>query len=198
MIKGGALDTLVGAIARLPGLGHKSAQRIALHLLAQKDTVLNPLIEALTTAAKTVGPCLICGNLDVQNPCNLCQNEGRDKEQICVVASPCDLWAMESSGTYRGLYHVTGGVLSALSGVGIEDLHISSLLARIENVQEIILALPATVDGMTTAHVIKDIVVEQTPTVRITRLAQGLPVGGELGRMDPGTIAAALRARGRV
>ncbi|HBH26420.1 MAG TPA: recombination protein RecR [Rhodospirillaceae bacterium] len=188
------LDTLIGSLARLPGLGRRSAQRIALHLLSRREAVLEPLLEALAHAARAVKPCSVCGNLDGADPCGICTDAGRERGQICVVASPADLWAMEGAGAYRGLYHVTGGVLSALEGVGPEALNLDALAARAAGAQEVILALPATVDGMTTAHAIAATLAETG--ARVTRLGQGVPVGGELGRLDPGTIAAALRARG--
>lgn len=189
----GPLDTLVAALAGLPGLGRRSAQRIALHLLSRRDDVMRPLAAALSGAAEAIRPCAACGNLDARDPCGICADGGRERGQLCVVASVADVWALENSGAYRGLYHVTGGVLSALDGVGPGELNLAALPARAVAAREVILALPATVDGHATAHYVADML--RGAEARLTRLAQGLPVGGELGHLDAGTIATALHAR---
>jgi recombination protein RecR len=189
----GALDALIGALARLPGLGRRSARRVALHLLSRREEVMRPLARAMEAAAEAVRPCSVCGHLDARDPCGICADTARERAQICIVAGPGDVWAMEGAGAYRGLYHVTGGVLSALDGVGPEDLRLAALPARAAAAAEVILALPATVDGHTTAHYIADML--RGTGVRVTRLAQGLPVGGTLDHLDAGTIAAALHAR---
>lgn len=192
---GAEIERLIQLLARLPGLGPRSARRAALHMLNRRDTVLVPLARALTEAADTVRPCRLCGNLDSIDPCAICADPRRDPKTLCVVEQVADLWAMERSGAYRGRYHVLGGVLSALDGVGPEDLRIASLVERAgaPEVEEVILALNATVDGQTTAHYVADRLAGAGVTV--TRLAHGVPVGGELDYLDDGTLMAALKAR---
>ncbi|MBL6456998.1 recombination protein RecR [Belnapia sp. T6] len=196
---GDPIEQLVGLLARLPGLGRRSARRAALKMLMQPDRVMLPLAAALQAAAAAVQPCRICGNLDTRNPCGICRDPQRDRGLICVVEGVAELWALERAHAHRGLYHVLGGTLSALGGVGPEDLAVQPLLARIagageaERVEEVILALPATVDGATTAHYLSDRLVGSG--VRVTRLAQGVPMGGALDVLDEGTLAAALKAR---
>ena len=189
------IERLIGLLAKLPGLGPRSARRAALHLLKRKDAVMTPLAKVLEETAAAVTPCSACGNLDSRDPCGVCADPGRDGTQICVVEEVADLWALERAGAYRGRYHVLGGVLSALDGVGPEDLNIAGLLARAEapEVTEVILALSATVDGQTTAHYITERLAGRD--VGVTRLAHGVPVGGELDYLDDGTLTAALRAR---
>jgi recombination protein RecR len=193
-LAGIALDRLIGEIARLPGLGPRSARRIALRLLADKQTRLHPLIAALTEAAAAVKPCGTCGNLDSQDPCAICADSHRERI-ICVVETVADLWALERAGIYRGRYHVLGGTLSALAGRGPEEIGVAALLRRLadENPPELILALPATVDGAATAHYLADRV--KPLGVPVTRLAQGVPMGGTLELLDEGTLATALAAR---
>jgi recombination protein RecR len=190
-----ALDDLIALLAKLPGLGPRSARRAALHLIKQRETLLRRLAAALADAADQVCRCSRCGNLDVADPCWICAAPERDDRQLCVVEEVDDLWALERSGVFRGRYHVLGGTLSAIDGYGPQDLGINRLLARVAagRVSEVILATSATVDGQTTAHYIAD---RLEPTgVAVTRLAHGLPVGGELNYLDDGTLGAALEAR---
>lgn len=192
---GPELLRLIDLIAKLPGLGPRSARRVALHLLKRNDTLLKPLAEAMAEAGQKIQKCDVCGNFDTVQPCAVCQMPGRDEGLICVVEDVPDLWALERGGAFRGRYHVLGGALSAIDGVGPEDLGIASLLRRIEagGVREVILALNATVDGQTTAHYVADLLAGKG--VDVTRLAHGVPVGGELDHLDDGTLAAALRSR---
>jgi recombination protein RecR len=187
------LDTLIQLLARLPGLGPRSARRAALFLLKHREQVMQPLAAALGAAAAAIRPCSTCGNLDTVDPCAICRDNRRDATTICVVEDLADLWALERTGAFRGRYHVLGGTLSALDGVGPEDLNIARLIGRLGPKTELILALNATVDGQTTAHYIAD---RAAPTgTRISRLAQGVPIGGELDYLDDGTLTAALKAR---
>ncbi|MCR9124694.1 MAG: recombination mediator RecR [Rhodobacteraceae bacterium] len=187
------IDALIALMARLPGLGPRSARRAVLHLIRKRAVLLAPLADALTRVAATARECLNCGNVGTTELCDICTSEIRATGQICVVEDVADLWAMERAAVFRGRYHVLGGTLSALDAVGPETLRIPRLIDRIatENVTEVILALNATVDGQTTAHYIAD----QLPGIRITSLAQGVPIGGELDYLDDGTISAAMRAR---
>lgn len=187
------LDTLIQLLARLPGLGPRSARRAALHLVKRRESLLEPLAAALARAAETIRPCSVCGNLDTVDPCAVCRDPERDMTTICVVEDVADLWALERTGAFRGRYHVLGGTLSALDGIGPEDLNIDRLLARIRPQQELILALNATVEGQTTAHYLLDRLAGRE--VRISRLAHGVPIGGELDYLDDGTLTAALKAR---
>ena len=189
------VDRLIGLLAKLPGLGPRSARRAALALLKKPDALMKPLSLALGEAAERITECEICGNVDSSNPCHICASPTRDRTTICVVQDVSDLWAMERAAAFKGLYHVLGGTLSALDGVRPEDLNIASLIRRAEtgNVAEVILAMNATVDGQTTAHYIADELAGTGAT--LTSLAQGVPIGGELDYLDDGTISAALRAR---
>ena len=186
---------MIELIARLPGLGPRSARRVALHLLKRNDTLLKPLAEALSEAGEKIVTCEVCGNYDTLQPCAVCRAPGRDEGVICVVQDVPDLWAMERSGAFRGRYHVLGGVLSAIDGIGPDDLSIAKLVDRAssEGIREVILALNATVDGQTTAHYVAEQL--EAANVTITRLAHGVPVGGELDHLDEGTLAAAMRSR---
>ena len=186
---------MIELIARLPGLGPRSARRVALHLLKRNDTLLKPLAEALSEAGEKIVSCEVCGNYDTLQPCAVCRAPGRDEGVICVVQDVPDLWAMERSGAFRGRYHVLGGVLSAIDGIGPDDLSIAKLVDRAssEGIREVILALNATVDGQTTAHYVAEQL--EAANVTITRLAHGVPVGGELDHLDEGTLAAAMRSR---
>ena len=189
------ITRLIQQLAKLPGLGPRSSRRVALYLLKRRATALDPLIAALTQAAERVRPCGVCGNLDTTDPCALCGDARRDDTLICVVEDVADLWALERSAAYRGRYHVLGGVLSALDGIGPEDLHIAALVerARDATIKEVILATSATVDGQTTAHYITDRLAGCD--VVVSHLAHGVPMGGELDYLDDGTLAAALKAR---
>jgi recombination protein RecR len=194
----GDIETLIGLMARLPGLGPRSARRAVLHLLKKRELVMTPLAETMARTAASVRNCATCGNLTAAEICPLCADPARANGEICVVEDVADLWALEQSGAFRGRYHVLGGTLSALDAIGPEDLRIPELVARVQAdaAREVILALPATVDGQTTAHVIADAL---APTgVALSTLAQGVPVGGELDYLDEGTLTAALRARRRV
>lgn len=189
------IDKLSKLIAKLPALGTRSSRRIVLHLLKKKDSVLLPLISALQEVADNINKCPICGNFDTQIPCSICSNTSRDLETVCIIQDVADLWAMERIGTYKGQYHILGGVLSALDGITPEDLNIETLFLRINKnqIKEIILALPATIDGQITSHYLISRFKEYP--VKITTLAQGIPIGGELDYMDDGTIQMALNAR---
>jgi recombination protein RecR len=189
------LDRLVDLLAKLPGLGPRSARRAALYLLKRREALMEPLALALTAAARQVRPCSLCGNLDAADPCALCRDPKREGDLVCVVEEVADLWAIERSGAYKGRYNVLGGTLSALEGVGPEELRIAGLLERVRSgpAREVILALNATVEGQTTAHYIAD---RLAPLgVRVSRLAHGVPLGGELDYLDEGTLSAALAAR---
>jgi recombination protein RecR len=192
---GPELDRLIALLAKLPGLGPRSARRAALALIQKREALLQPLAAALEAAAAAIRPCSVCGNLDSTDPCGTCADDRRDRSVICVVESVGDLWALERAGAHRGLYHVLGGTLSAIGGRGPEDLTIQQLLRRVAGggVSEVILALGATVDGQATAHLVADRL--RPLGVAVTRLAHGVPVGGELGYLDDGTLAAALKAR---
>ncbi len=189
------LDRLVELLAKLPGLGPRSARRAALHLLKRRESLMEPLSIALNEAARQVRACSICGNLDTADPCVLCRDPRREGDIVCVVEEVADLWAIERSGAFKGRYHVLGGTLSALEGVGPEELRIAELVARVGSggVREVILALNATVEGQTTAHYIADRLASSG--VRVSRLAHGVPLGGELDYLDEGTLSAAFAAR---
>jgi recombination protein RecR len=187
------LDTLIQLLAKLPGLGPRSARRAALFLVKRRGQLMEPLAAAMAAAATAIRPCSHCGNLDTSDPCAICRDPARDPAAICVVEDLADLWALERTGAFRGHYHVLGGTLSALDGVGPEDLNIARLIARLRPDSELILALNATVEGQTTAHYIADRAAGSG--ARLTRLAQGVPIGGELDYLDEGTLAAALKAR---
>ena len=191
---GQEIDRLIQLLAKLPGLGPRSARRVALALLKKRETLLEPLAQAMTNAAAALKHCSVCGNLDTADPCALCRNPERDNGVICVVEDVADLWALERAGIFRGRYHVLGGALSALDGVTPEKLNLATLLQRAKSgAQEIILAMNATVEGQTTAHYLLDIL--EPLNLKITRLAHGVPVGGELDYLDEGTLSAAFSAR---
>lgn len=189
------IDKLTKIIAKLPALGTRSARRIVLHLLKKKETTLLPLITALQDVADHIKKCPVCGNFDTQDVCSICSDTTRDAEIVCVVQDVADLWAMERVGIYKGQYHVLGGILSALDGITPEDLNIESLFKRIQSgiIKEVILALPATIDGQITSHYLLTRLKEQH--MKVTTLAQGIPMGAELDYMDDGTIQLALSAR---
>ena len=189
------IDRLIGLLAKLPGLGPRSARRAALRLLQQPEARMLPLATALADAARAVGPCGACGNLDSRDPCAVCTDPARDRSVICVVEGVGDLWALERAAVHRGLYHVLGGTLSALGGVGPEDLNVRPLLARVAEggVAEVILALGATVEGASTAHWLAERL--QPTGVAVSRVGHGVPIGGALDVLDDGTLGAALKAR---
>jgi recombination protein RecR len=189
------IEALIALMARLPGLGPRSARRAVLHLLRKRETVMAPLAQAMATVALTAQDCRVCGNIGTTDICRICDDMGRATGELCVVESIADLWAMERGGAFKGRYHVLGGTLNALDAIGPEDLRIPELVERVrsEGIGEVILALNATVDGQTTAHYIADALSESR--VQISSLAQGVPIGGELDYLDDGTIGAALRAR---
>lgn len=189
------IEKLIQIMGRLPGLGPRSARRAVLHLMKKREALLQPLIGAMQDVSANVRSCGVCGNLDAADPCAICSNGGRDATTLCVVADVGDLWALERIATFKGRYHVLGGVLSALDGIGPEQLSIAPLLRRVEagGVKELILALGATVDGQTTAHYLADRL--QPFNLTISRLAHGVPVGGELDYLDDGTLIQAMKAR---
>lgn len=189
------IDRLVQLLSRLPGLGPRSARRAVLHLLKRRESLMHPLATALTDASERVHACDTCGNLDTANPCGICTDTRRDPKILCVVEDVADLWALERTVSYKGRYHVLGGTLSALDGIGPDDLRIPELVSRAESasIVEVILATSATVDGQTTAHYVADRLREHG--VKVSGLAHGVPVGGELDYLDDGTLSAALRDR---
>jgi len=192
------IDRLIQVLSKLPGLGPRSARRVALYLIKNTETILKPLALVMETVADKIQTCSICGNVDSINPCSICTNAKRDGSIICVVEDVADLWALERSAIYNGTYHVLGGVLSPLDGIGPDDLTLDGLFSRVElkDVVEVILATGATVDGKTTAHYIAERMVNFN--VNVTALAHGIPVGGELDYLDDGTLSAALKARSGV
>jgi recombination protein RecR len=189
------VEHLIALLAKLPGMGRRSARRAALRLLTEPEQRMRPLAEALRAAADAVKPCGICGTLDSSDPCRICADAERDQGLLCVVEGVAELWALERAHAHGGVYHVLGGTLSALAGIGPEELRVAPLLARVAagGLREVILALPATVEGQSTAHYLADRL--RPSGVAVTRLAQGVPVGGALDVLDDGTLAAALRAR---
>lgn len=189
------IENLIKAVAKLPALGTRSARRIVLQLIKKKDSQMLPLIQALQNVADNIRVCPVCGNFDTDEPCHICADLSREQETVCVVRDVADLWAMERVGLYRGQYHVLGGILSALDGITPEDLNMERLFLRLKQgvIKEVILALPATIDGQITAHYMLSRLKEYP--VKVTTLAQGLPLGAELDYMDDGTIQLALSAR---
>ncbi|MBW8638069.1 recombination mediator RecR [Hoeflea sp. WL0058] len=197
-VAGPEIEKLIQLLAKVPGLGPRSARRAALHLIKKKDQLLGPLADAMREAYDHVGVCSVCGNVDTSDPCTICTDARRDRSVIVVVEDVADLWALERAGALNALYHVLGGTLSPLDGVGPDDLNIKSLVERASNgdVKEIIIAVNATVEGQTTAHYITDQL--EGLDLSVTRLAHGVPVGGELDYLDEGTLSAAMRARTRL
>jgi len=189
------IETLSQALARLPGLGPRSARRAVLHLMKRRETTLQPLLNALQAVADRLSTCSICGNVDTSDPCAICRDPRRDEKALCVVEEVSDLWALDRSRLFPGRYHVLGGRLSALEGVRPEDLAIDSLVRRVSQggIDEVVLAMNATLEGQTTAHYLAERL--ETFPIRLSQLAHGLPVGGELDYLDEGTLAQALRAR---
>ncbi len=196
---GSEIEKLISEFSKLPGLGRRSAQRIALYLLKNKDRSLLPFIKTLESSHKLISECSECGNVDMTNPCNICLNSNRDNKSICIIEDVSDLWTFERAGVYSGLYHVLGGSLSAISGVGIEELSINKLLKRIKNkeIKEVILALSTTMEGQTTSHVIAD-KLESIKDLIVTRLAQGIPIGGEVHYLDENTLNTAFQSRKKI
>lgn len=192
---GAEIEALIRQLSKMPGLGPRSARRIALALIKRRETLLDPLVQTLMAAAAAVKICSTCGNFDSQDPCSICADPRRDRSLICVVEDVADLWALERTAVFRGRYHVMGGLLSPLDGVGPSDLKLDRLIGRAaaSEVREIIMALSATVDGQTTAHYIAERL-QGTDTL-VSGLAHGMPIGGELDYLDDGTISAALKAR---
>ena len=194
-VAGPEIQRLIQLLARLPGLGPRSARRAALHLIRKKDELLGPLADAMQVARERIITCTACGNVDTIDPCTICFDERRDPSVIVVVETVADLWALERAAALRARYHVLGGTLSPLDGIGPKDLNLTTLVDRVqkEGTREVILAVNATVDGQTTAHYVTDLLSAQN--IRVTRLAHGVPVGGELDYLDDGTLAAAIRSR---
>jgi len=193
------IDKLINTISKLPGLGRRSAQRIALYLLKNKNRSLMPLVNTLNEANSKIIECENCGNIDMINPCSLCENVKRDKQIICVVEDISDLWTFEHIGFFRGLYHVLGGSLSVMNGIGMDELTINKLTQRIkkEEAKEVILALSTTLEGQTTSHVIAD-KLEHFKNLTVTRLAQGIPIGGEVQFIDENTLNMAFQSRKKI
>lgn len=191
------LQNLIKMLSKLPGLGPRSGRRVALHLIKNGQALIRPLAQSLLVAAERIQTCTICGNLDSLNPCSICGSTFRDASTLCIVQDVADLWAMERSATYKGRYHILGGTLSALDGVGPDQLHIPQLMERLKNtpaIQEVILALNLTVDGQTTAHYIAERVRAEA-ALPVTALAHGIPLGGELDYLDEGTLSNAFVGR---
>ncbi|MBF20654.1 MAG: recombination protein RecR [Marinovum sp.] len=188
------IDALIELMAKLPGLGPRSARRAVLHLIRKRALLLTPLADLMQTVAVTAQECLSCGNIGTEDICDICRNERRATGELCVVEDVADLWAMERAQVFKGRYHVLGGCLSALDAIGPDELRIPKLIDRVssENITEVILALNATIEGQTTAHYLADQLESRT---KVTTLAQGVPIGGELDYLDDGTITAALKAR---
>ncbi len=189
------IEILIKLVSRLPGLGPRSAQRVVLQLLKNRETLMLPLAQNMAKAADIIEECPQCHNLDTVKPCSICQSQARDASQLCVVEDVSDLWAIEKSGSFKGYYHVLGGTLSALDGITPKDLSIPQLVARAsdDKVSEVIMALNATIDGQTTAHYIADCL--HGTNVRISQLAHGVPIGGQIDHMDDGTLSTALKSR---
>ena len=191
------IEILIDLVAKLPGLGPRSARRAVLHLIRKKSTLLNPLSKQMAKVLEQARECLNCGNIGTSEMCEICEDQKRINGQICIVEDVSDLWAMERTSVYKGRYHVLGGTLSALDGIGPNELKIPKLIKRLdsEEVHEVILALNATLEGQTTAHYIAEQIENK---VSVTSLARGVPMGGELDYLDEGTISAALNARGKI
>ena len=194
-VVGPEIERLIQLLARLPGYGPRSARRAALHLMRKREELLSPLADAMRVAKERIVTCESCGSVDTRSPCSICGDNRRDAAQLVIVETVGDLWALERAGVVKGRYHVLGGTLSPLDGVGPADLNLQGLVARVAEggVREVIIAVNATVDGQTTAHYVTDMLAHLG--VRVTRLAHGVPVGGELDYLDEGTLAAAIRSR---
>ena len=192
---GTEIEHLIKLLSRLPGLGPRSGRRAVLHLLKNRESLMQPLAQALGTAAAVIEECPHCHNLDTVSPCSICANPRRDAQTLCVVEDISDLWAIEKTGSFKGYYHVLGGTLSALDGIGPEDLAIPHLLRRAkgQEVKEVIIALNATIDGQTTAHYLSDCL--KSCGIAVTQLAHGVPIGGQIDYMDDGTLFTAIKFR---
>ena len=192
------LEQLIGLLSKLPALGPRSARRAVLSLLKQKESRFVPLVGAMQTVLERVQACPVCGNMDTSNPCSICSDEKRDKSLVCVVQDVADLWALERSSAFKGVYHVLGGVLSALDGVGPDELNIKSLVDKVSSggIKEVVLALPATIEGQTTVHYLSDKLGEFD--LNISTLSRGVPMGGELDYLDDGTLQLAFKSRRNV
>ena len=197
-MSGSEIDRLINEISKLPGLGRKSAQRIALYLLKNKEKSLLPLTQTMTEANQKIVNCEICVNIDIISPCSICRNSKRDQKTICVLEGVSDLWTFERIGFYRGMYHVLEGTLSAINGIGIDELRINKLIQRIkkQKVKEVVLALSTTMEGLTTSHVIADKL--ESLDIVVTRLAQGIPIGGEVHYLDENTLSTAFQTRKKI
>ena len=197
-MSGTEIDKLINEISKLPGLGRKSAQRIALYLLKNKEKNLFPLMQIMKDTNHKIVNCEICGSIDTISPCSICQNTKRDQQMICVIEDMSDLWTFERTGFYRGMYHVLGGTLSAINGIGVEELSINKLTQRIEkqNIKEVILALSTTMEGQTTSHVIADKL--EPLQIEVSRLAQGIPIGGAVHYLDENTLSTAFQSRKKI
>ena len=194
-----AIEKLINDISKLPGLGRRSAQRIALYLLKNKEKSLLPLINTLNESKEKIIECSNCGNIDMIDPCSICANNNRDNTSICIIEDVSDLWIFERIGSYKGLYHVLGGSLSAINGIGTQELTINKLLNRVknQNINEVILALSTTMEGQTTSHVIAD-KLEPFEDIIVTKLAQGIPIGGEVHYLDENTLNTAFQSRKKI
>jgi recombination protein RecR len=192
---GAEIEHLIKLVAKLPGLGPRSARRSVLHLLKNRESLMLPLAQILLKAADVIEECPLCHNLDTVKPCAICANPARDKTSLCVVEDISDLWAIEKTGVFRGYYHVLGGTLSALDGIGPDELSIPHLVRRVREggIREVVIALNATIDGQTTAHYIADLL--QASGVAVSQPAHGLPIGGQIDYLDDGTLATAFKAR---
>ena len=197
-MSGTEINKLINEISKLPGLGRKSAQRIVLYLLKNREQNLLPLMQIMKDTNQKIVNCEICGNIDIISPCSICQNVKRNQQMICVIEGMSDLWTFEKIGFYRGMYHILGGTLSAINGIGVNELNINKLTDRIEkqNVKEVILALSTTMEGQTTSHVIADKL--EPLKVEVTRLAQGIPIGGEVHYLDENTLSTAFKSRKKI
>ena len=194
-----AIEKLINNISKLPGLGRRSSQRIALFLMKNKENFLLPLIKTLEESHEKIIECSICGNIDLVDSCSICSNPKRDKNSVCIIEDVSDLWTIERIGFYKGLYHVLGGTLSAINGMGTQELSIDKLIDRITSsgTKEVILALSTTIEGQTTSHVIAD-KLENLKDLTVTRLAQGIPIGGELHYLDENTLNTAFQSRKKI
>ena len=190
-----SLELLIQTLTKLPGIGGKSAERFALHMVTNKDSVMVPIRDAITKVIDSIRECDMCHNLCSLSPCDICSDSRRDTSILCVVENINDLWAIERSNSFNGIYHVIGGTISAIEGRMPQHLNINSLLTRISGLEEVLIAIKATIDGQTTAHYITDLIIKKFPHLKISRLASGIPIGAELNYMDDGTLSLAVQQR---